>query len=174
MLQTCRHGAEPVHGSPLAVCCPRADCLTDQRERTQPTAHEDRRTFPQACHGGRQVSQDEAERPAAPSDPPRADPECEKLERELRRLRAELAQLRQALESRPVIDQARGMVMAIGPCTSEAAWTVLVETSQRTNTKLRKVAEALVASTDGTTAIPLPLRSALAASLRTHRSRHTK
>jgi hypothetical protein len=119
--------------------------------------------------GRRQVSTDEADSAAAD-----ADLEREELERELRRLRHELAQLRHALESRPIIDQARGMVMAIGPCTSEAAWAVLVDASQRTNTKLRKVAEALVASTDGTTPIPLSLRSALAAALRTHRSRNSR
>jgi ANTAR domain-containing protein len=121
------------------------------------------------------VSQDKLDRRADDAcDPVRDELDREALERELRRLRTELAQLRRALESRPVIDQARGMVMAIGPCTAEAAWAVLVESSQRTNTKLRNVAEALVASTDGTTPIPLPLRSALAASLRTHRSRNPR
>lgn len=115
------------------------------------------------------MSTDEADSAAADFDPER-----EILERELTRLRDELAQLRQALESRPVIDQARGMVMAIGPCTSEAAWEVLVDASQRTNTKLRKVAETLVASTYGTTPIPLPLRTALAAALRTHRNRNAR
>jgi hypothetical protein len=118
------------------------------------------------------VSQDEAERRGDACDPARDELDRAALESELKRLRSELAQLRRAMESRPVIDQARGMVMAIGPCTSEAAWEVLVESSQRTNTKLRNVAEALVASTDGTTPIPLALRSALAASLRTHRTRN--
>jgi hypothetical protein len=173
------------------VCCSRADCLTDQRERTKPTTHEDRSPSlparpaclrprrPRAAQfgvvvpGRRQVSTDEAERPDVDSDDDPAGAPDE-LERELTRLRHELTQLRQALESRPVIDQARGMVMAIGPCTPEAAWRVLVEASQRTNTKLRRVAEALVASTDGTTPIPLPMRAALAASLRTHRNRPAK
>lgn len=120
------------------------------------------------------MSADEADPATAASEPSGGELECEEAECELGRLREELAQLRQALESRPVIDQARGMVMAIGPCTSTAAWAVLVDASQRTNTKLRKVAEALVASTDGTTPIPLPLRSALAAALRTHRNRHAR
>lgn len=38
-----------------------------------------------------------------------------------------------------VIDEARGMVMAMGPCTAQEAWGVLVEVSQHTNVKLRVV-----------------------------------
>ncbi|MEW2391078.1 ANTAR domain-containing protein [Streptomyces venezuelae] len=64
-------------------------------------------------------------------------------------LRRENAQLQQALVSRPVIDQARGVLMAAGGCSAEEAWEVLVEISQRSNTKLRQVAEMVVASTSG-------------------------
>ncbi|MFD6959298.1 ANTAR domain-containing response regulator [Streptomyces venezuelae] len=64
-------------------------------------------------------------------------------------LRRENAQLQQALTSRPVIDQARGVLMAAGGCSAEQAWEVLVEISQRSNTKLRQVAEMVVAGTSG-------------------------
>ncbi|MFI7242161.1 ANTAR domain-containing protein [Streptomyces qinglanensis] len=82
---------------------------------------------------------------------------------EVHRLREEVAQLRQALESRPVIDQARGVIMASGRCDPETAWRVLVDTSQRTNTKLREVARLLTRATHQE---PLPewLRSAVSAS----------
>ncbi|OKI01091.1 hypothetical protein A6A06_19785 [Streptomyces sp. CB02923] len=60
-------------------------------------------------------------------------------------LRAENAQLRQALDSRPVIDQARGILMATESCTAEQAWDILRQTSQRTNTKVREVAGEVVA-----------------------------
>ncbi|MGK5450814.1 ANTAR domain-containing protein [Streptomyces radiopugnans] len=72
---------------------------------------------------------------------------------ELERLRAEVAQLRQAMRSRPVIDQARGMIMAWGACSADEAWRVLVRLSQHTNTKLRVVAACLVATVCGE---PLP------------------
>jgi AmiR/NasT family two-component response regulator len=68
-------------------------------------------------------------------------------------LRTEVAQLRQAMRSRPVIDQARGMIMAWGACSEDEAWRVLVRVSQRTNTRLRVVAACLVATTRGE---PLP------------------
>lgn len=77
------------------------------------------------------------------------------------RLEAEIAQLRQALASRTVIDQAQGMVMALAGCSADEAWHVLVEVSQRTNTKLREVATALVGTSHGAelpASVRLPLR----------------
>ncbi len=66
---------------------------------------------------------------------------------EVIRLRAENDQLARALSSRAVIDQARGMLMALAPCSSERAWGLLVDVSQHCNVKLRDVAAALVATT---------------------------
>lgn len=68
---------------------------------------------------------------------------------EILALRAENKQLGQALVSHAVIDQARGMVMALGSCSSEGAWNLLVDVSQHCNVKLRDVAAALVATTEG-------------------------
>jgi AmiR/NasT family two-component response regulator len=78
---------------------------------------------------------------------------------------AELAQLRRAMETRPVIDQAHGVLMAAYRCTPPVAWNVLVSVSQHTNIKLHAVAAALVESTQGE---PLPeaLSSALLIALR--------
>ncbi|MFH8492304.1 ANTAR domain-containing protein [Streptomyces longisporoflavus] len=87
---------------------------------------------------------------------------------EAERLRRENAQLRQALAGRPVVDQARGVLMAVGGCGPELAWEALVETSQRTNTKLRRVAEMVVASAAGGN-VPDPV----AAQLRQSLARHT-
>jgi hypothetical protein len=58
-----------------------------------------------------------------------------------------------ALTSRAVIDQARGMVMALAPCSPARAWDLLVGVSQHCNVKLRNVAAALVATTQDE---PLP------------------
>ncbi|MFD5517712.1 ANTAR domain-containing protein [Streptomyces sp. NPDC127066] len=68
-------------------------------------------------------------------------------------LRAEVVDLRRAMRSRPVIDLARGVLMASFGLSGEDAWSVLVEVSQRGNTKLRLVAEELVAAVTGD---PLP------------------
>ncbi|GGV22905.1 ANTAR domain-containing protein [Streptomyces spectabilis] len=48
---------------------------------------------------------------------------------------------------RAVIDQARGMLLALAPCSSERAWGLLVDVSQHCNVKLRDVTAALVATT---------------------------
>lgn len=62
-------------------------------------------------------------------------------------LRAKNEQLGRALSTRAVIDQARGMVMVLAPCSSARAWDLLVGVSQHCNIKLRDVAAALVATT---------------------------
>ncbi|MEU7719268.1 ANTAR domain-containing protein [Streptomyces tibetensis] len=66
-------------------------------------------------------------------------------------LRAEVAQLRRAMQTRPTIDLARGILMASFGLTPEAAWSVLVRTSQNTNTKLHELAHDLVGTVRGTT-----------------------
>jgi hypothetical protein len=80
-------------------------------------------------------------------------------------LRARNEQLGRALESRAVIDQARGMVMALAPCSSERAWALLVDVSQHNNIKLRDVATALVATTKDE-ALPEPIRRELSRAMR--------
>ncbi|MCL6667272.1 MULTISPECIES: ANTAR domain-containing protein [Streptomyces] len=67
---------------------------------------------------------------------------------QLRELRTEVEQLKQAMASRPVIDQARGVLMAVHACTSEQAWEILREASQRSNIKLRAVAAAVTAGAE--------------------------
>ncbi|MDH6215497.1 AmiR/NasT family two-component response regulator [Streptomyces pseudovenezuelae] len=81
-------------------------------------------------------------------------------------LRQEVQQLRRAIASRPVIDQARGVLMATHTCTSDEAWEVLREASQLSNTKLRTVAAAVTAGarTGGPRLSP-ELRSALRTAL---------
>jgi GAF domain-containing protein len=53
-------------------------------------------------------------------------------------------QLQSAMESRAVIEQAKGIVMGQRRCTAEQAFTLLVQMSQHSNRKLRDVAQALV------------------------------
>lgn len=54
-------------------------------------------------------------------------------------------QMREAITSRAVIEQAKGVLVAQRKCTPDAAFELLVAASQRNNTKLREVAERLVA-----------------------------
>lgn len=79
-------------------------------------------------------------------------------------LRTEVAQLRRAMQTRPTIDLARGILMASFGLSPEAAWNVLVRTSQNTNTKLRRLAEELVSTAHGTT-LPEQVRRQLAAAV---------
>ncbi|MET9897203.1 ANTAR domain-containing protein [Streptomyces sp. NPDC006446] len=80
-------------------------------------------------------------------------------------LRAKNEQLGQALASREVIDQARGMVMVLAPCSSGRAWDLLVDVSQHCNIKLRDVAAALVATTKDER-LPEPIQRELRRGLR--------
>jgi anti-anti-sigma factor len=64
-------------------------------------------------------------------------------------LRTEVAQLRRAMQTRPTIDLARGILMASFSLSSEEAWTVLVAASQNTNTKLHRLAGHLVTAVKG-------------------------
>ncbi len=80
-------------------------------------------------------------------------------------LREEVEQLRHAMASRPVIDQARGVLMAVHACTSDEAWHILREASQLSNTKLHTVAAAITASAGNGPPPPPELRTALRTAL---------
>ncbi|MGI3197726.1 ANTAR domain-containing response regulator [Streptomyces sp. GLT-R25] len=79
-------------------------------------------------------------------------------------LRTEITHLKRALQTRPIIDLARGVLMASFGLSAEEAWTVLVEASQHTNTKLRYVAEELVNAVNGDD-IPEPFQQQIAAAV---------
>ena len=53
-------------------------------------------------------------------------------------------QMRQALDSRAVIEQAKGVIMARSGCTAEEAFHLLVQQSQAQNMKVRDIAQQLV------------------------------
>jgi AmiR/NasT family two-component response regulator len=63
---------------------------------------------------------------------------------EIQQLQTKVAQLQRAVCSHAVIDQAIGVVVAIGHLTPADAWDLLRETSMCTNTKLRHVAELVI------------------------------
>ncbi|MEV6757133.1 ANTAR domain-containing protein [Streptomyces sp. NPDC051214] len=59
-------------------------------------------------------------------------------------LQDEVEQLKQAVWSHATVDQAIGVVIALGQLSPDDAWDVLREVSMRTNTKLRDVSQQIV------------------------------
>jgi len=58
----------------------------------------------------------------------------------------EVRDLRRALASQPVIEQAKGMLMARHGCTADEAFQLLCQASMRQNRKIRDIACAIVES----------------------------
>ncbi|MFG2932906.1 ANTAR domain-containing protein [Streptomyces achromogenes] len=77
------------------------------------------------------------------------------------RLLEENRHLRRAVTSHAVIDQAIGAVVVLGQIAPEEAWRALRDVSQRTNVKLRTVAEHVLGYVQGGT-LPEPERLELA------------
>jgi GAF domain-containing protein len=65
-------------------------------------------------------------------------------------------QLGEALQSRPVIDQAKGIVMAHKHCDEDEAFEVLRTASQTRHRKLRDVAQDVVTATINGDQLPIP------------------
>jgi hypothetical protein len=63
---------------------------------------------------------------------------------QLQQAEDEAAGLQRAMASRAIIEQAKGMLMLAYGCGASAAFDLLIDASQRANTKLRYVAEGLV------------------------------
>ena len=68
---------------------------------------------------------------------------------EVEAMRSELEQLRTALSRRPVIDMAKGAIMALTRCDEDAAFGQLSQVSQAHNVKLFDLAAALLADLRG-------------------------
>ncbi|MBQ0868182.1 ANTAR domain-containing protein [Streptomyces smyrnaeus] len=146
----------------VATECPRRRAVPPAEAAASPTETGTRATEHARVDAVGTEGSAESEDPVESAES--ADAEREQLAARVEELSAEVGQLRQALETRPVIDQARGMVMALAPCDADTAWQVLVRVSQHSNVKLRSVAAALVAGAEGTP-VPKPVRKNLAAAL---------
>lgn len=82
-------------------------------------------------------------------------------------LQEQVDQLKEAVASHAVVDQAIGMVVALGRVTPDEGWQVLKEISQHANIKLRNVAELiLIWGRSGT--IPPEIRAELEDALDRH------
>ncbi|WP_198550331.1 ANTAR domain-containing protein [Streptomyces silvensis] len=83
---------------------------------------------------------------------------------QLVRLEEEVDHLKQAVTSHATVDQAIGVILAVGQLTPAHGWDVLKEVSQNTNIKLRHIAELIV--TWGRTGdLPSEVRSQLESSI---------
>jgi response regulator NasT len=69
--------------------------------------------------------------------------------RELQAVRREASSLAEALESRKVVERAKGMLMAREGLAEDEAYARLRRASQRTGRPMRAIAEALVATLEG-------------------------
>jgi GAF domain-containing protein len=65
-------------------------------------------------------------------------------------------QLHEAMKSRAVIEQAKGILMAAQGCDPDQAFDLLVKASQRSNRKLRDIAQEIVANPQRRHAKPPP------------------
>ena len=65
-------------------------------------------------------------------------------------MRDEIAHLHRAVRSQRDIGMAIGLLSARYGCSTEEAWRTMLRVSQDTNTKVRHMAHALVATHDGT------------------------
>ncbi|MFJ3671026.1 ANTAR domain-containing protein [Streptomyces sp. NPDC090106] len=82
-------------------------------------------------------------------------------------LQEEVEQLKEAVASHAVVDQAIGMMVALGRVSPDQGWVVLKDVSQHTNVKLRNVAELiLIWGRDGE--IPPEISAELEAALDRH------
>ncbi|MEV5612735.1 ANTAR domain-containing protein [Streptomyces sp. NPDC052225] len=80
----------------------------------------------------------------APATPrPHASPAGDDAARVVE-LEKQVEQLKQAVNSHAEIDQAMGVVAAVGRIPPAEAWDVLREVSMRTNTRLRTVAAQVI------------------------------
>lgn len=81
-------------------------------------------------------------------DAPRAVPEeptaSAEVTEQIVELREEIDQLKEAVTSHATVDQAIGMMVALGRVTPDQGWAVLREVSQHTNIKLRNIAEMIL------------------------------
>lgn len=68
-----------------------------------------------------------------------------RVARQYLRAREHIAQLREAMASRAVIDQAKGIIMAARSVSADEAFAILVEQSQQQNVKVRDLAQRFVA-----------------------------
>ena len=68
-------------------------------------------------------------------------------------LAVEAGQLREAMASRAVIEQAKGLVMAFRRCSADAAVNELKVVSQRTNVRLQVLARVLTTAVDQRSAL---------------------
>lgn len=124
----------------------------DYRARALDAGVRSSATLPFVCEGLTVTISVYGLRPGPPAEPARdairllGELAAESLARDVRYRAAltELGRLDAALRSRPVVDQACGILMHVLGCDADAAFDLLRRASQRTNRKLAQLAETVV------------------------------
>ena len=80
---------------------------------------------------------------------------------EVAALRTEIGQLHEAMASRAVIEQAKGVLMLLTTCTDTVAFELLIHMSSHTHRKVREVAAQIMASATGVAGLPDDVREIL-------------
>jgi hypothetical protein len=91
------------------------------------------------------------------TDCPPADPAAAQLQD----LQTEVEQLRNAMSSRAVIEQAKGILMLLTTCSDRVAFDLLTHISSHTHRKVRDVATAITASAAASRPLPADVRAIL-------------
>src|SRR4051812_6779946 len=113
--------------APLALARPVGDHVPEgRRHRTGIATSEKTMTSDTRSADG--VPHDDPTEPSEPSVP------AEVME-EIVKVREEVGQLKEAVTSHATVDQAIGMMVALGRVTPDEGWAVLREVSQLTNIK---------------------------------------
>ena len=99
--------------------------------------------------------------PLSPHAPVESLPAAHPDGSRLHDLEVEVAQLRTAMASRAVIEQAKGVLMLLTGCSEKGAFDLLTHISSHTHRKVRDIAQDLVCSAAGGTALPADVRTIL-------------
>jgi hypothetical protein len=83
------------------------------------------------------------------------------VDEHVRALETEVEQLRTAMASRAAIEQAKGVLMLLMGCGDQVAFDLLAHISSHTHRKVRDVAQAVIDSASGGTALPDDVRAIL-------------
>lgn len=148
-----RTQGSPTQGSPSCTDRPRyGDAAGEQVDRVEVLLTTVRDTLASLARTSSALEREVARalppapgRPAAPAaDGAHHTVDCAALTTRNQQLAEEVAQLREALESRAVIEQAKGVLMARHGCTADQAFALLGAVSRRRHRKVRAVAAAVV------------------------------
>jgi hypothetical protein len=131
--------------------------LVERADRARAQAMANHVSFQQTMSRVRELDLTSAGRLTQADPRPDREPDREPdagYETRIRELQETVDGLTKRLASQGPIEQAKGIIVAQNRCSPDQAFEILRRASQRSNTKLRLLADELVARTAGATAAP--------------------